>query len=163
MKICFQYAINSLNLITVMKSSVLIFFLLLATKFSIAQSAAESEIRQLDQLEAQATISGDTATLKKLWSPGFVVNNPANTVVNVAQIRKLMKEGKISYATFSRVIEKVSIIDNVAVTMGYEENQPEKATDNAGKKVTRRYTNVWLKGTGGWRIIARQATIIDVK
>lgn len=146
-----------------MKVSIWTALLLLAMKFSMAQSAVESEIRKLDQLEAQATISGDTITLKKLWSPGFVVNNPANVVVNVAQIRQLMKEGKIAYTTFSRVIEKVTITGPVAVTMGYEENEPEKATDNAGKKVTRRYTNVWLKEKDGWKIIARQATIIDVK
>jgi len=146
-----------------MKASILTASLLLAMKFSMAQSAAEDEIRKLDQLEAQATISGDTITLKKLWSPNFVVNNPANTVVNVTQIRHLMKEGKIAYTTFSRVIEKVIINGQVAVTMGYEKNQPEKTTNNAGKKVTRRYTNVWLKGNDGWRIIARQATIIEVK
>ncbi|WP_345952663.1 nuclear transport factor 2 family protein [Mucilaginibacter sp. PAMB04168] len=145
-----------------MKVSILTFSLLLAIKFTLAQST-ENEIRKLDQLEAQATISGDTLTLKKLWSPGFVVNNPANAIVNVTQIRQLMKEGKIAYTTFSRVIEKITITGPVAVTMGYEENEPEKATDNAGRKVTRRYTNVWLKEKEGWRIIARQATIIDVK
>ncbi|RVT97225.1 nuclear transport factor 2 family protein [Mucilaginibacter limnophilus] len=146
-----------------MKVSILTVLLLLVIKFSIAQSAVENEIHRLDQLEAKATISGDTLTLKKLWSPSFVVNNPANRVVNVTQIRQLMKEGKIAYTTFSRVIEKITINGPVAVTMGYEENEPEKATDNAGKKVTRRYTNVWLKEKDGWRIIARQATIIDVK
>jgi hypothetical protein len=146
-----------------MKISILTILLLLAIKYSIAQSNVEKEICELDQLEAKATISGDTITLKKLWSPGFVVNNPANVVVNVAQIRQLMKEGKIAYTTFNRVTEKVTITGPVAVTMGYEENEPEKATDNAGKKVTRRYTNVWLKEKAGWKIIARQATIIDVK
>ncbi|GAA4329203.1 hypothetical protein GCM10023149_33720 [Mucilaginibacter gynuensis] len=147
----------------IIKISILSAVLLLSIKFSMAQTAVETEIRKLDQLEAQATISGDTITLKKLWSPGFVVNNPANMVVNIAQIRQLMKEGKIAYTTFSRVIEKVTITGPVAVTMGYEENEPEKATDNVGKKVTRRYTNVWLKENAGWKIIARQATIIDVK
>lgn len=137
--------------------------LLLSARFAIAQNAAEDEIRKLDQLEARATINGDTVALKRLWSPNFVVNNPANTVVNVTQIRKLMNEGKISYATFSRVVEKVTIADNVAITMGYEQNQPEKTTANAGKMVTRRYTNVWLKGKDGWRIIGRQATIINIK
>jgi hypothetical protein len=146
-----------------MKRIILIIFLLFAAKLSFAQSDLEKEIRGLDEMEARATISGDTAMLSRLWSPGFVVNNPANVVVNVAQIRQLMKEGKIAYSSFSRVIEKVTITDNVAVTMGYEENQPEKATDNAGRTVTRRYTNVWLKGKSGWRIIARQATIINVK
>jgi hypothetical protein len=129
-----------------MKRIILIISILVAAKISIAQSAAEREIRRLDQLEAQATISGNTVTLKRLWSPNYVVNNPVNKVVNVAQIRQLMKEGKIAYSSFTRVVEKVTFTDNVAVTMGYEENQPEKATENAGKKVTRRYTNVWLQG-----------------
>ncbi len=129
----------------------------------MAQNPAEEEIRRLDQLEAQATIKGDTITLKHLWSPNYVVNNPANTVINAEQIRQLMKEGKIAYSKFSRVIEKVTITANVAITMGYEVNQPENATDNAGKTVTRRYTDVWLKGKSGWQIIARQATIINIK
>jgi hypothetical protein len=146
-----------------MKTSMLTALLLLAMKYSMAQSSFENEIRRLDQLEARATISGDTITLKKLWSPNFVVNNPVNRIVNVTQIRQLMKEGKIAYTTFSRVIEKVTITGAVAVTMGYEENEPEKQTENAGKKVTRRYTNVWLNEKDGWRIIARQATVIDVK
>lgn len=146
-----------------MKPIIILLFLLCAARFQPAQSPVEEEIRRLDELEARATINGDTIALKKLWSPNFVVNNPANTVVNVAQIRQLMKEGRIAYSSFSRVIEKITITGNVAVTMGYEENQPEKATENAGKTVTRRYTNVWLKGKGGWRIIARQATIINVK
>jgi hypothetical protein len=146
-----------------MKEIILVVFLLFTAKLSFAQSDVEKEIRKLDELEARATINGDTATLSRLWSPNFVVNNPANVVVNVVQIRQLMKEGKIAYSSFSRVIEKVTITDNVAVTMGYEENQPEKAMDNAGKIVKRRYTNVWLKGKSGWRIIARQATIINVK
>ena len=54
-----------------MKVSILTAFLLLAIKFSMAQSAVENEISKLDQLEAQATISGDTITLKKLWSPAL--------------------------------------------------------------------------------------------
>ena len=37
----------------------------------------------------------------------------------VRQIRQLMKEGKIVYTAFTRAIEKVSIIDNIAVTMRY--------------------------------------------
>lgn len=146
-----------------MKPIIILLFLLFASRFLFAQSSLEKEICRLDQLEALATIRGDTVTLKKLWSPVFVVNNPANTIVNVAQIRQLMKEGKIAYSTFRRVIEKVTITDNVAVTMGYEENQPEKATDHVGKTVIRRYTNVWLKGKSGWRIIARQATIVKVR
>jgi hypothetical protein len=78
-----------------MKAIILIVFLLFVAKFSFAQSDVEKDIRGLDELEARATISGDTAMLSRLWSPGFVVNNPANLVVNVAQISQLIKDGKI--------------------------------------------------------------------
>ena len=146
-----------------MKLLLLVATLLFTVNFANAQNAVEKEIRKLDELEAQATIGGDTITLNHLWSPNYVVNNPANTVVDVAQIRQLMKAGKIAYLKFSQVVEKVTINSNVVVTMGYEVNQPENATDHPGKIVTRRYTNVWLKGKIGWQIIARQATIINVQ
>lgn len=129
---------------------------------AVKPRSTEEEIRDLDQQEAKATISGDTLALKRLWSPDYIVNNPANTVVDVTQIRALIKEGKIDYSSFSRVTERVSITGNVAVTMGYEVIQPQRNTDNAGKKVTRRYTDVWQKGAAGWQIIARQATIINI-
>lgn len=47
--------------------------------------------------------------------------------------------------------------------MGREVTTPEKNTDNPGKIVTRRYTDVWLKTKGTWKLTARQATNVDVK
>ena len=146
-----------------MRNTLILVLLLIIAGAAAAQTAVEKEIRRLDQLEAQATIKGDTAALGRLWSPDYVVNNPANRIVNVQQIRQLMKEGKIDYGRFSRVIEKVTISKNVAIAMGYEVVEPEARTDNAGKKVTRRYTDVWQKTSKGWQIIARQATIISIE
>jgi len=146
-----------------MKNTLILVLLLIIAGAAAAQTAVEKEIRRLDQLEAQATIKGDTAALGRLWSPDYVVNNPANRIVNVQQIRQLMKEGKIDYGRFSRVIEKVTISKDVAIAMGYEVVEPEARTDNAGKKVTRRYTDVWQKTSKGWQIIARQATIISIE
>jgi hypothetical protein len=146
-----------------MKSQFLACIFCVSVNHLFAQSAVEKNIRSLDQQEAEATIKGDTALLQRLWSPSYLVNNPANTIVNVSQIRQLMKEGKISYSRFTRVVEKISVIDNVAITMGHEINEPDRATENSGKTVTRRYTNVWMKGKNGWQIIARQATITNMR
>jgi hypothetical protein len=35
---------------------------------------------------------------------------------------------------------------------------PQNATPNSGKKIITRYTHIWMKSKGGWRLTARQAT-----
>lgn len=42
--------------------------------------------------------------------------------------------------------------------MRYDMVKPEGAIANAGKKVTRRYTDIWMKDQKTWRLTARQAT-----
>lgn len=145
-----------------MEKLLALFFLLLATE-SFSQSRAETEIRQLEQLELEAVHKGDTATLFKLWSKDYVVNNPYNQVVTVKQIVGFIKEGKIDYSSVERIVEKVTLTQNLGIAMGKEIVTPEKATDNAGKKVTRRYTDVWIKTKDSWQLTARQATNIAVE
>jgi ketosteroid isomerase-like protein len=127
------------------------------------QSASEAEIKRLEQVELEAVHKGDTATLFKLWSPHYVVNNPYNQIVTVKQIIGFIREGKIDYSSVERIVEKVTLTQNVGIAMGKEIVTPEKATENAGKKVTRRYTDVWVKTSSGWRLTARQATNILVE
>lgn len=127
------------------------------------QSAVEKEIRRLEQQEVTAIQKADTTTLLRLWSKDFVVNNPYGQIVTLPQILAFIREGKIDYTTFERIIERVTIIDNVAIAMGKEIVTPEKATEYADKKVTRQYTDVWMKIKEGWREVARQATIIHIE
>ncbi|MFD1873369.1 nuclear transport factor 2 family protein [Hymenobacter bucti] len=128
-----------------------------------AQQAIEAEITRLEQLEAQAVLKGDTTTLFRLWAKEFVVNNPDNRVVTAQQVRAFMRTGKIDYASFQRIIEKITVVDNVAIAMGRETTTPQQKTANAGKTVTRRYTNVWVRQAGAWHLTARQATNVVVQ
>ncbi|MBC9911561.1 nuclear transport factor 2 family protein [Chitinophaga varians] len=136
--------------------------LLLIHLFSYGQSSDEKEIRRLEQQEVAAIQQADTVTLLKLWSKDFVVNNPYGQIVTLPQILGFIRAGKIDYTTFERITERVTIVDNVAIAMGREIVTPEKATEYAGKKVTRQYTDVWMKTKAGWREIARQATIVNI-
>jgi hypothetical protein len=117
----------------------------------------------MEQTEKEAVLKSDTTTLYKIWSPDLIVNNPANTVVNLSQVKDRIKAGKIDYSSFDRIIEKISIIQNMAIVMGREEVQPQRNTDNAGKKVIRRYTNIWMEENGSWRLVGRQATISSIQ
>ncbi|MEJ7559930.1 MAG: nuclear transport factor 2 family protein [Pedobacter sp.] len=128
-----------------------------------AQSDPDSRIKRLEQLEAAAMLKGDTLSLSKLWSPDYVVNNPLNVVVDVKTIKWLIRNGKIDYTSFDRIIDKITYTGNLAIVMGTEVVKPERNTENSGKTVNRRYTNVWINTKGTWLLVARQATNIEVK
>jgi hypothetical protein len=128
-----------------------------------AQHKDEPEIRRLEELEITTVQRGDTATLFRLWNKNFVVNNPYNQVVTRPQILAFIRQGQIDYSTVRRVVEKVTIVENVAIAMGHEIVTPQRATAFAGQVETRQYTNVWMKTKAGWRLTARQASIVAVK
>ncbi len=46
--------------------------------------------------------------------------------------------------------------------MGKEVLIPQGTSENTGKTVTRRFTNIWMKEKNVWKLIARQATILSL-
>ena len=73
-----------------------------------------------------------------------------------------MRLGYVDLDSFERYIEKITFINNIAVVMGYDVVYPSGKMPDAGKKVKRRYTNIWMKSNSTWQLVARQATIISV-
>ena len=47
--------------------------------------------------------------------------------------------------------------------MGHDIVKPLGGMANAGKTVTRRYTDIWMQDENTWRLTARQATIISIE
>ena len=128
-----------------------------------AQQSEESVIRSIENAEREALLKGDTNMLLKLLSPQVVVNNPENTIVTFEQIKERIRSGKIDYSSLERIIENISFVENIAIVMGKEIVTPQGVTKNVGKTVTRRFTNIWMKTEAGWKLTARQATIISIK
>jgi len=131
---------------------------------AFAQDPREPEIRRLEQLERESVMKGDSIALfDKLWSASMVINTPANIVGTVQGTKAVFRSGGLNYLSFERNIEKVTFNDNIAIVMGSEVIKPQGKQQNAGKTVTRRFTNVWKYANNSWSIIARQATIIKVE
>ncbi len=139
------------------------FILVFTTQFCVAQQSGEAAIRNIENSEREAILKGDTTTLIKILSPKVVVNNPENTIVTFDQLIARIRTGKIDYASLERTIEKITMVENIAIVMGKEIVTPKGAAANAGKTVTRRFTNIWMKTEAGWKLTARQATIISIK
>lgn len=143
-------------------AAILILFQLFPAK---GQSAAkiESEIRILEQRVVTAILNADTNTLKEVWAPEFLVNNPRNKITgNRDSVLISQKAGMIDYSTFERIIERIQVKKKTVITMGYElfisrRDIPEA---KAGQAYKRRFTNIWMKKRGKWQQIARHASII---
>ncbi len=139
-----------------------IYFSSFINNFSSAQQSREAVIRRLENAEREAILKGDTTMLYQLMSSKIVVQNPENAIVGFRQIISRVKTGKINYASFERSIEKITFIGNTSIVMGKEVLVPQGSSQNAGKTITRRFTNIWMKEKDAWKLVARQATIVSI-
>lgn len=125
------------------------------TNIALSQDPREAEIKRLENLERTSVLKGDSAVLfDKIWSPKMVVNTPANVVGTVEGTKAHLRSGDLNYTSFERNIEKITFNDNVAIVMGGEIIKPQGNQVNAGKIVSRRFTNVWMYKDNTWSIIA---------
>lgn len=120
------------------------------------KAAVEQEIRKLDLDHADAILRGDLVALDKLWTKDFKVNNPFNEIDKADRIRT----GAVSYSSFVREPESIMVHGNTVIVMGRETAVPKGSSPDAGKTINRRYTNIWMKREGKWRLVARHASVI---
>ena len=149
-----------------MKNAIFLFIIYLTSLIvATAQTdGREAEIRRLENIEREAVMKGDSAVLfGKIWSNEMVLNSPANMVGTVEISKSQLRTGNLAYLSFVRNIEKITFNDNIAIVMGEEILKPQGHQRNAGKTVTRRFTNIWKNSNNQWQIIGRQATIIKVE
>ena len=137
-------------------------FYLLAPVSTFAQQSDEAIIKSLEEKEREAILKSDTMQLSNLMSKQIVVQNPENAIVGFRQIMDRIKSGKIDYSAFERRIDNIAFVNSIAIVMGLETLIPQGNTKDAGKTVKRRFTNVWTKEKDGWKLTARQATIISI-
>ena len=138
---------------------------LTANLLSGGQSTAktEAEIRKLEQTVVTAILNADTNTLKQVWAPEFLVNNPRNSIsLNRDAVLQTQKAGMINYSSFERVIEQIQFLKDIVITMGHETfvSRNDIPGAKAGQTYKRRFTNVWMKKKGKWLQMARHASII---
>ncbi len=138
--------------------------IVLTNYVAFSQDSREAIIRHLEQKEREAVLRSDSTTLfDTLWARTMVVNTPANRVGTFEGTKMQLRTGKLHYLSFERSIEKITFNDNLAIVMGEEKLRPQGDQDNAGKLVTRRFTNIWKYKKKRWQIIARHATIIKIE
>ena len=129
-----------------------------------AQAPDEIGLRAADAKQMQIIIEEDAQAQQQFMHPNYIINGPANKVMRKAQVVKMLAEGQIASDSFQRTVEATALTGNVGVVMGDEIVTP--APDSqlgklfGGKRLQRRFTNVFLWENGKWRFLARQATVV---
>jgi len=143
-----------------MKKIILIVSLFFYANYLFAQNEnIEAEIKNLEQAEVKALQDKDTNTIKKIWDKDYIVNNPENKIVLAKPNpldRPVIQKTKVS---FTREVEKVLVNGDIAISMGNETVVPADGSTQ-GQTIKRRYTNIWMKKDGAWKLVARHANII---
>ncbi|WBV61819.1 nuclear transport factor 2 family protein [Chryseobacterium camelliae] len=149
-----------------MKTSVITIILFLICFKSLAQSSFETpllkeQIRKLELSHAKAIFEGNTVALDSLMNDDVTVNHPTNRIVKEKkELLNLIKKGTIKYTEFERIPETFLFYKDMVVVMGKETVIPAKGAPNSGKKLLRRYTNVWMINNGKWQLFVRHANNI---
>lgn len=126
----------------------------------------EAAVRALDDQERIAALNRDVPALERLWSDQFTVNAPNNQVVigKRAVLETFVGSGVINFSSFERQIEFIRVDGDFAFIMGAETVRPisdaPAAGLVAGQAIQRRFTNIWKKEAGTWRLFARHATVM---
>ena len=132
-----------------------------AQRAPVDDASIEQEIRRLDAAVADALLRKDIQALEAMWAEDFTVNNPRNTVTRGrAQVIALVRNGAIDYSSFRLEIEAILIRGETVVVMGNETVKPIGNAPLAGQTVRRRYTHIWMKRNGEWRLTARHANVV---
>jgi len=134
------------------------------TAAASAPGADEAAVRARDDEERRAVLARDFDALERIWAAEFTVNAPNDkVVVGAAAVLGMFRQGVVHYSSFERTIEHARISGDHAIVMGREVVKPTGKAPLAGKTVERRFTNVWMRDNGTWRLAARHANVVSAR
>ncbi|MFO7285911.1 MAG: nuclear transport factor 2 family protein [Gammaproteobacteria bacterium] len=129
-----------------------------------ADDPAVQEVLALRRAGIEAMTSGRMSAETERYSSTFVANTPSNRVVTGRELLELFASGEIVYAHVEQRIEYAGAHgDDLVVIMGEEIVVPGEGMPDAGKRITRRFTDVFRKENGEWRHDLRHANVVSIE
>ncbi len=113
---------------------------------------SQAEISSLEEQRFQAQVAGDLDALDRLLSDQLVYTHSSASVDTKASFIDAIKTRR-PYQKVERSGEEVRLHGDTAVVTGQA-----RIELNGGNRLNLRYTDVWVKGAGGWQMVAWQST-----
>lgn len=120
--------------------------------------SVEQVIRQLDRERIQAQISADRVALDRIYADDFIGVGPSGTVRTKPQVISDFTSGHLKFQSITTDEVQVRVYGNTAVETG----RSTMIGQDKGKAVPRdnRFTRVWVKRKGRWRIVANHYSLL---
>ena len=121
------------------------------------KSGVEQTIRQLDNERIQAQIHADAKALDRIYADDFIGVGPSGTVRTKPQVLSDFTAGTLKFQSITTEEVQVRIYENTAVETGLS----TMVGQDKGKAVPRdtRFTRVWVKQGGQWRLVANHYSL----
>lgn len=126
-----------------------------------AITAAETEVRALEQAQCRAALAGDIAVLQRIFADDYEMVNPAGQLATREQLLALLTGATHPYRSAVYTTDRVRNLGEVIVTIGREDVVPNQGPQ-AGQLVHRRVTQVWVRDHGSWRLSVRHAMVMPI-
>jgi uncharacterized protein (TIGR02246 family) len=121
------------------------------------RSNVEQAIRQLDNERIQAQIGADAVALNRIYADDFIGVGPSGTVRTKPQVISDFTAGDLKFQSITTDEVQVRVYENTAVETGLS----TMVGQDKGKAVPRdtRFTRVWVKQQGRWRLVANHYSV----
>ena len=115
-----------------------------------------AEIAAVEEEANEAFLRRDLAKLDELFSDDLVVNSPINRINDKKKLFELLGSGVIGHVSSTFEHELIRRDGELVLVMGSDavKNSPSEPT------LHRRFTNIWRKEGGRWRLYIRHANVI---
>ena len=121
------------------------------------RSSVEQVIRQLDNERIQAQISADAVALDRIYADDFIGVGPSGTVRTKPQVISDFTSGDLKFQSITTDEVQVRVYENTAVETGLSTMNGQDR-GNAVPHDTR-FTRVWVKQHGRWRLVANHYSL----
>ena len=129
-----------------------------------ADDEAVQAVLEQRRLGLEAMMAGTMSAETERYSSTFVANTPSNSVVPGDVLLRLFSSGGINYEHVEQHIEYAgSHGSDMVVIMGEEIVVPGEGLANAGRRIHRRFTDVFRRENGEWRHDLRHANVTEIE
>jgi uncharacterized protein (TIGR02246 family) len=122
------------------------------------RTSVEDAIRKLDNERIQAQIHADAPALDRIYAPDFIGIGPSGTVRTKPQVLLDFTSGNLKFQSITTDEVQVRVYGNTVVETGLS----TMTGQDKGKTVPRdnRFTRVWVKQQGHWRLVANHYSLL---
>lgn len=122
-------------------------------------NAAEQELIHIQHVLCAAWMQRDRATIDRILAPDWSVTKASGEIASKADVlRDAFELGKLTLTSAQVADLRVRVFDNTAVVTG--RSTAEGSATGQTFSVVLRFTDVFVRGSEGWRAVASHATRI---